>query len=433
MDKIRVRSALAARLLSVGLPKPGETIIKVDNAWESQHVRRWLAQSVQQARPTRPAWANWAVRSVRLLVRPELCVRKRFTDITRAFRATEFTELNQLTLSDFAAAARGDDMQRIQINGRVPLLTQHTPYRDTTTLSCKRWLGSQGLDRHTYPSYRAPRKRPCPPPTPDERRYHHVTTQRHDFESRASSGPTGTCFTVEDKDPNTLWRVNSLYQLARWLQMLSHAPDRWRVVDTTIAAVLSWYRLLYDFTIPKSMRARGEGALNQGHIPYVYSTVKLKCWDGGPTVPSGGRHRCCKPQHSCFRNICSFVRLPSRVLYRSLSRALTFLANQVYPGWAFTSLDNAVPNFVAQFSQLESHPAGEACRCRGCGCLMFNPGLVVGDAGQAYEAIDLDRIYTCLDRLFDQLESEKKKNIPRSSSVSPLCALRGPMFSSVVG
>ena len=38
---------------------------------------------------------------------------------------------------------------------------------------------------------------------------------------------------------------------------------------------------------------------------------------------------------------------------------------------------------------------------------MLVPGLVVGDAGQAYEAIALDRIYACLDRLFDQLESEK--------------------------
>eukprot|EP00959_Pyramimonas_sp_CCMP1952_P325867 6821192-Pyramimonas_sp.AAC.1 len=97
------------------------------------------------------------------------------------------------------------------------------------------------------------------------------------------------------------------------------------------------------------------------------------------------------------------------MLYRSLSRALTFLANQVYPGWAFTSLDAAVPSFVAQFTQLTSHPSGEPCCCRGSGRCMVSPGLVVGDAGQAYEAIALDRIYDCLDRLFDQLEPEKKQ------------------------
>ena len=62
--------------------------------------------------------------------------------------------------------------------------------------------------------------------------------------------------------------------------MLSHAPDRWRVVNTTVSATLSWYRLLYDYTIPKSMRARGEGTLNQGHLTYVDSPIKLKCWDG---------------------------------------------------------------------------------------------------------------------------------------------------------
>eukprot|EP00959_Pyramimonas_sp_CCMP1952_P436198 9134251-Pyramimonas_sp.AAC.1 len=63
-------------------------------------------------------------------------------DITRAFRATEFTEFSKLTLSGVAATARGDDAQRMQV-----------------------------LDRHTDPSYRASRKRPCPALARGERRY----------------------------------------------------------------------------------------------------------------------------------------------------------------------------------------------------------------------------------------------------------------------
>ena len=49
--------------------------------------------------------------------------------------------------------------------------------------------------------------------------------------------------------------MNGLYQLARWLQMLRYAPEKWRVVNTSVATVLSWYRMLRDFTMPKSMRA----------------------------------------------------------------------------------------------------------------------------------------------------------------------------------
>eukprot|EP00959_Pyramimonas_sp_CCMP1952_P425766 8918065-Pyramimonas_sp.AAC.1 len=102
--------------------------------------------------------------------------------------------------------------------------------------------------------------------------------------------------------------------------MASKAPERWRVVDTSKAAIASWYRLLYDHTIPKPLRAKGEGPLSAEHVPYIYPTVKLKCWDGGLLPPESGRHKCTKPKHSCFRNICSFVRLPPRSLYRSISR-----------------------------------------------------------------------------------------------------------------
>eukprot|EP00959_Pyramimonas_sp_CCMP1952_P170026 3552099-Pyramimonas_sp.AAC.1 len=69
-------------------------------------------------------------------------------------------------------------MQRVPLNGRIPLLAQSTPYRDTTMLSCKRWLGSQGLDRNVYPPYRPPRQRPTPQTSHDERRYHDVTEAR---------------------------------------------------------------------------------------------------------------------------------------------------------------------------------------------------------------------------------------------------------------
>eukprot|EP00959_Pyramimonas_sp_CCMP1952_P052194 1090667-Pyramimonas_sp.AAC.1 len=140
--------------------------------------------------------------------------------------------------------------------------------------------------------------------------------------------------------------VNGVLHLARWLCMLARAPTRWRGVGSSQSAVVSWYRLLYDYTIPKSMRAKGEGPLNARHTPYIYPTVKLKCWSVEPHPPPGGRHTCAKPQRSCFRNMCSFARLPSRGLYRSLGRALTFISDQMKPGWAFSSLDSAVPNII---------------------------------------------------------------------------------------
>ena len=62
-------------------------------------------------------------------------MRRRFTDITRAFRTLEFSELGRLSAAEFAAAAKGEDMGRAPINGRIPVIAQTTPYQDTTPLS----------------------------------------------------------------------------------------------------------------------------------------------------------------------------------------------------------------------------------------------------------------------------------------------------------
>eukprot|EP00959_Pyramimonas_sp_CCMP1952_P202390 4232178-Pyramimonas_sp.AAC.1 len=40
---------------------------------------------------------------------------------------------------------------------------------------------------------------------------------------------------------------------------------------------------------------------------------------------------------------------------------------------------------------------------------MTCPGVVVGDAGQAYEAIDVEKIHGCLDRLFAKLDASEKE------------------------
>ena len=419
MDRVRVRSSLKSYLHSVKLPTPVSSVVKVSHPSEVTSVKSWLARTVQQARPSRPAWATWAAKSVRIVVRPQLTLRRRLCNVARTFRRQDFQDLARFSLHDFHLAARGEDMERIPMNGRIPLITPTLPQpqRDNTQTSCRRWLSSQGLDKNTYPNYKCRRPRPAPPLPLDGRQYQALGEARQNFENRALEAQEPISFTVEDKDPNTLWRINGLYHLARWLHMIAKAPDRWRVVDTSKAAVVGWYRLLYDYTIPKPLRAKGEGPLNAEHVPYIYPTVKLKCWDGDHLPPVSGRHKCKKPQHSCFRNICSFVRLPSRSLYRSISRAFTFISNQMNPGWSFSSLDTAVPNLLDQYEHLVSAPASGPCLCRGCQTPMTCPGLVVGDAGQAYEAIAVDKIHECLDRLFAKLDASEKEGKRRCVTV----------------
>eukprot|EP00959_Pyramimonas_sp_CCMP1952_P134418 2812283-Pyramimonas_sp.AAC.1 len=42
------------------------------------------------------------------------------------------------------------------------------------------------------------------------------------------------------------------------------------------------------------------------------------------------------------------------------------------------------------------------------------PGVLVGGAGQAYEAIDVARILDCLDRLFSKVEALRCITVPRT-------------------
>ncbi|CAK0796767.1 unnamed protein product, partial [Prorocentrum cordatum] len=135
-------------------------------------------------------------------------------------------------------------------------------------------------------------------------------------------------FALEDKDPNSLWMVDPKCMMARWLSILAYAPHRWQA----------------------------------------------------------GRHQCAKPKHSCFRNICSFAKFPSRRLYRYLSRAAVFAVETVNPGWACRGLEDGALNLVAQFAKLEKN-ASLNPKCLWCGTPMEAPGTLVADAGQAYEEI----------------------------------------------
>ena len=103
-----------------------------------------------------------------------------------------------------------------------------------------------------------------------------------------------------------------------------------------------------------------------------------------------------------MRNICRFIGLPSRHLYRLLGRALRFLCDLAWPGWSFESLERAVPRLTREAKSLS--PPLRSCCCSRCGREMSGPGVIVADAGQAYEDIPIPLIWSWLDRLFLRLE-----------------------------
>ena len=72
--------------------------------------------------------------------------------------------------------------------------------------------------------------------------------------------------TVEDKDPAVLWSCEGPAMMARWLGILGRALQRWRIVKRPLQQILGWYRLLLDFTLPKSL-CRQNTALSARNLP----------------------------------------------------------------------------------------------------------------------------------------------------------------------
>ena len=63
---------------------------------------------------------------------------------------------------------------------------------------------------------------------------------------------------------------------------------------------------------------------------------------------------------------------------------------------------------VDQYDHLVSAPEPAPRLCRGCQEEMVFPGLVVRDAGQAFEATAVDQTHDCLERLFAKRDASEK-------------------------
>ena len=136
--------------------------------------------------------------------------------------------------------------------------------------------------------------------------------------------------------------------------------------------------------------------------------------------PPQGRHRCSKASHSCVRNTCRFVKFPGRVLYRCIGRAVRYLVDVLTPGWSFRDQDSALTELTNEVKLLDSPSSFRCCRCDET---MQVPGVCVADAGQAYEAIRLERIWKAIDNLFNRA----KRRFP-SRCISVLKSRRAHVF-----
>lgn len=113
-------------------------------------------------------------------------------------------------------------------------------------------------------------------------------------------------------------------------------------------------------------------------VPYVYGTVKSKCFLDNVKI-------CVKHRHSCMRKIISYHAWPGKRIWKSAHGAFDFIAKHFGVTRDAWSLKDASTQLLEGMRLLVDD--GSCCCCR-CGCNFPGVAGLVADAGQCYEMID---------------------------------------------
>lgn len=252
----------------------------------------------------------------------------------------------------------------------------------------------------------------------------------------ATSTLRDSIITVEDKDPSKLWVMNNDLIIKFWRDMLRKADDRWQVIQTkTTNVVIAYHRLLNTIT-PRNLLS-GPNAFGTKNLPYVYFTIKHKCFQAcrqmisGQTIPpapdtlptSGSHfhqaHTCCTEGHSCLRNIVSVVHLPAINTFRRMGRAFIHGVRSVMPGYGLSNLSTSRGDILKpldeQCSRNRTHDHVPCCA--ECGACMSGPTLYTADAGQAYEMVKPSTIESSFSKVFNAIRSTSRNRDPTMSVI----------------
>ncbi|CAE7774416.1 unnamed protein product [Symbiodinium necroappetens] len=171
----------------------------------------------------------------------------------------------------------------------------------------------------------------------------------------------------------------------------------------------SWCRAMLLALVPPLLHAR-MGITRRGwFLPYMYGTVKAKCFGSGPDA---GKHVCNKPGHSCLRRIVSYATWKARRSWRAAGRALSFIAQSVLLTDEVPSLKQARPFMAEGLERLQPCREVHVCdRCHGpCEGLQG----IVADAGQFFEAVQVPDACEAADRVLNLAELDGHSSASRA-------------------
>ena len=398
-EKLQAQASLESFFSRRSMPVPRPYLIRVPHPLVIRHLSRWMRKVVATYACAHPFWSFLVKSFTKFLVCPVPPL-KRATSMQGEVKRFCLSSLGSLDSDTIARAMRGEDLFRIPLHGRLPapLIEGRSPSQFSQVSG---WLGFFCLPRFFLSSFEEISLDAHLQGVGCQHPASRLSSLQNSAVELVCEARRSKALVTEDKDPAVLWACDPYAMILRWLFFLGRSSGRWSFSFAPKGSVLAWYRLAIDFTLPKSL-CRRRTAISWDHLPYAFPTLKLRCWDPSPAPPGEGRHRCNKLAHSCLRNIISFVGFPNRGLYRKFSRAFSYICGWFFAGWRFSSLDLALDELRSRVRCLRppQFSRQQACYvCRRCGSSMATPGLVVADAGQAYESISSAAISSFLLRV----------------------------------
>ena len=200
----------------------------------------------------------------------------------------------------------------------------------------------------------------------------------------------------DDKDKKRTWSM-PFECMAAILALVLLDKTRWSVAPMSPEqlSVLVYGASL--FAVPAYLR---KGPLPTGSFaPYMYPFVKSKCF-----AAEGGRC-CAKKNHSCFRKVVSFFKIPWRRAWRLAGRAIQILILATGAGFSVWRLRDIIPQFRAGFTKLKVSTLPLQCeRCHGA---KRRTCILVADAAQMYEQVNADLVLKAFDYKASELQEER--------------------------
>ena len=201
--------------------------------------------------------------------------------------------------------------------------------------------------------------------------YHHYT-------SDMTFDPCHEVLVPDDKHKKHMW-VAPFACYMWFLAYFAHVAPAWRLTKLTCEQANEWCWSVLDCLLGDRLKSFLGFARYSRVLPYVYGTVKSKCFQGAAWV-------CQKERHSCFRKVVSCAAWPMRKRWRYIHRALEFVMREVGGGDEVWSLREAA-DIIS--SRLQTAKVGQIkrCTCGRCGVKKTPVVAFTADAGQFFEVV----------------------------------------------